>query len=207
MNCSSKISPSIKDRFKFLIVLISLSFSSIGVDIAKAKGYDETLTNAEITGGGLVKLVSGRDTPILGGNVTGNKVELDVGRNLTVVSPQALGYRKGFTAGLTIGFGPTGISSIGIRGSKEKGDKAWTEPSSIVGVEGVDIRTEDTTRLVGALINATEGDVVLDTGRLELADLVIPPFLTGRFGRIYAACLSFCAGVIPPIPMFGRSLL
>ena len=34
-----------------------------------------------------------------------------------------------------------------------------------------------------------------------------PPYLVGRFGRIYAACLSFCAGVIPPIPMLGRSLL
>jgi len=43
--------------------------------------------------------------------------------------------------------------------------------------------------------------------REELGDLVIPPFLVGCFGRIYAACLSFCAGVIPPIPMFGRSLL
>jgi len=34
-----------------------------------------------------------------------------------------------------------------------------------------------------------------------------PPILAGRFGRIHAACLSFCVGVIPPVPMFGRSLL
>ena len=36
---------------------------------------------------------------------------------------------------------------------------------------------------------------------------VILPFLTGRDCRIYAAILSFWIGVIPPIPMFGRSLL
>jgi len=36
---------------------------------------------------------------------------------------------------------------------------------------------------------------------------VIPPFLTGRFSRIQAAFLSFCIGVIPPMPMLGRSLL
>jgi hypothetical protein len=36
---------------------------------------------------------------------------------------------------------------------------------------------------------------------------VIPPFLTGLSGRIYAASFSFWAGVIPPMPMFGRSLL
>jgi len=36
---------------------------------------------------------------------------------------------------------------------------------------------------------------------------VIPPFLRGLGRRIYAAILSFCAGVIPPLPMLGRSLL
>ena len=36
---------------------------------------------------------------------------------------------------------------------------------------------------------------------------VIPPFLTGCIRRTYAAIFSFCAGVIPPMPMFGRSLL
>lgn len=36
---------------------------------------------------------------------------------------------------------------------------------------------------------------------------VIPPFLTGLFGRIHAASFNFWAGVIPPIAIFGRSLL
>ena len=36
---------------------------------------------------------------------------------------------------------------------------------------------------------------------------VIPPFLTGGIRRTYAAIFSFCAGVMPPMPMFGRSLL
>jgi hypothetical protein len=36
---------------------------------------------------------------------------------------------------------------------------------------------------------------------------VIPPFLAGFGRRIYAAAFSFWAGVIPPMPMFGRSLL
>ena len=37
--------------------------------------------------------------------------------------------------------------------------------------------------------------------------MVIPPFLTGCIRRIYAAIFSFMAGVMPPMPMFGRSLL
>jgi len=36
---------------------------------------------------------------------------------------------------------------------------------------------------------------------------VVPPFLTGCGCRTYAAIFSFCAGVIPPMPIFGRSLL
>lgn len=36
---------------------------------------------------------------------------------------------------------------------------------------------------------------------------VIPPFLTELHRRIHAAIFSFCAGVMPPMPMLGRSLL
>jgi hypothetical protein len=36
---------------------------------------------------------------------------------------------------------------------------------------------------------------------------VIPPFLMGCVCRTYAAIFSFCAGVMLPMPMFGRSLL
>ena len=36
---------------------------------------------------------------------------------------------------------------------------------------------------------------------------VIPPFLTGFGSRIHAAIFSFCAGVIPPMPILGLSLL
>jgi selenocysteine lyase/cysteine desulfurase len=34
-----------------------------------------------------------------------------------------------------------------------------------------------------------------------------PPILMGVDRRIYAAAFNFWAGVIPPMPMFGRSLL
>ena len=36
---------------------------------------------------------------------------------------------------------------------------------------------------------------------------VIPPFLMGSSRRIHAAVFSFIAGVMPPMPMLGRSLL
>lgn len=36
---------------------------------------------------------------------------------------------------------------------------------------------------------------------------VVPPFLGGLKSRGYAAILSFCIGVMPPMPILGRSLL
>lgn len=42
---------------------------------------------------------------------------------------------------------------------------------------------------------------------LDAVGVVIPPFLTGLRSRIHAAIFSFCAGVMPPMPILGRSLL
>lgn len=47
---------------------------------------------------------------------------------------------------------------------------------------------------------------LLNLARAE-GQLVIPPFLAGCIRRIHTAIFSFCAGVMPPMPMFGRSLL
>lgn len=44
-------------------------------------------------------------------------------------------------------------------------------------------------------------------GELASRGLVILPVLTGFGRRIHAAIFSFCAGVMPPMPMLGRSLL
>ena len=38
-------------------------------------------------------------------------------------------------------------------------------------------------------------------------ETVISPFMVAFVSRAYAACLSFMVGVMPPMPMLGRSLL
>jgi hypothetical protein len=40
-----------------------------------------------------------------------------------------------------------------------------------------------------------------------ISQAVIPPFLAGRVRRTQAAIFNFWAGVIPPMPMLGLSLL
>jgi hypothetical protein len=49
--------------------------------------------------------------------------------------------------------------------------------------------------------------VVSEKAAKTLHDEVLPPFLTGCICRSYAAIFSFIAGVMPPMPMLGRSLL
>ena len=46
-----------------------------------------------------------------------------------------------------------------------------------------------------------------DRDDLRFSVSVISPFLTGCIRRTYAAIFSFMAGVMPPMPMLGRSLL
>jgi hypothetical protein len=49
--------------------------------------------------------------------------------------------------------------------------------------------------------------LMVSEGSPGRAGLVISPFLTGCIRRTYAAIFSFMAGVMPPMPMLGRSLL
>lgn len=61
--------------------------------------------------------------------------------------------------------------------------------------------------IFGAIGSVTASGAVLGAALGAGAGRVILPFLGGLKSRGYAAILSFWAGVIPPIPMLGRSLL
>ena len=53
----------------------------------------------------------------------------------------------------------------------------------------------------------TVGRYAVESLRTRLVRLVILPVLTGRDRRTHAVIFSFMAGVTPPMPMLGRSLL
>ena len=62
----------------------------------------------------------------------------------------------------------------------------------------------------GYLFSSALKGVIFDATMARLMErrgMGNPPFLAWCVRRIYAAIFSFCAGVMPPIPMFGRSLL
>jgi hypothetical protein len=72
------------------------------------------------------------------------------------------------------------------------------------GRSGRRLRSEAERARMGAE-SLVPGAKVADIARRH--GVVIPPFLRGLGRRIYAAILSFWAGVMPPLPMLGRSLL
>jgi transposase len=65
-------------------------------------------------------------------------------------------------------------------------------------------------RILQAVSEAYQGDIqMIDSSSIRVHQhaAVVPPFLAGCICRTYAAIFSFMAGVMPPIPMLGRSLL
>lgn len=82
-------------------------------------------------------------------------------------------------------------------------------PVEIVGHGGGDVvMAADPVSAPGMIeIELAGGHRMRISGGYDPEALVIPPFLTGCSRRTYAAIFSFWAGVMPPMPMFGRSLL
>ena len=74
----------------------------------------------------------------------------------------------------------------------------------MLGPDAVGLSANTVSRLKGDWAKEYDGwrDVAFDD-----EPMVIPPFLTGCSCRTYAAIFSFWAGVMPPMPIFGRSLL
>ena len=147
--------------------------------------------NAKVTAGEKLTTVSGQDTTVAGGNLTGKDVDMTVGRNLTVASKQDTGEGSSgqFTvsAGATVGYGADlelpGLSNAadaaksitpkaGLTVGNGSAEKRWvTEQSSILGTDSVTIRTEKNTHVAGAIIAALNDNLKLDTGTLSYENL------------------------------------
>ena len=148
----------------------------------EAKNSSTTRHNAEITAGGALKTVSGRDTTISGANLLGDQVDMRVGRNLRVESVRdyARASSSSRSAGvqMTVGMGATagGSGSAGGDGNLAyatgNSDSDFIgRQTSIIGVSGVNIHTGDNTHIKGAIIAALNDNLTLNTGTLNYEDM------------------------------------
>ncbi|WP_446718161.1 hemagglutinin repeat-containing protein [Cupriavidus sp. OTU4895] len=163
---------------------VSYGAQGFGVSVSgqMSKGNSDTVgttqVNSHVTGSESVTIVSGNDTNILGGVVSGGKVSADIGGNLNIASRQdtevSHAEQKSMGGGLSISQGGAGGSFSASKGKADSNYANVTEQSGIrAGDDGFDLNVKGNTDLKGAIIASTadEDKNKLTTGTLTWSDI------------------------------------
>ena len=155
---------------------------SAGVNAGKGHENGNGLTHAETTldAGSNLKVTSGRDTRLTGAQASGEKVTVDVGRDLTLQSQQDSdrydAKQQNASAGGSFTFGSM-TGSANVSASKDKlhsnFDSVKEQTGLFAGKGGYDVKVKEHTQLDGAVI-ASQADKEknrLDTGTLGWTDI------------------------------------
>ncbi|MGU9760052.1 hemagglutinin repeat-containing protein [Serratia marcescens] len=155
---------------------------SAGVNAGKGHENGNGLTHTETTldAGSHLSLTSGRDTTLTGAQASGEKVTVDVGRDLTLQSQQDSdrydAKQQNVSAGGSFTFGSM-TGSANVSASKDKlhsnFDSVKEQTGLFAGKGGYDVTVKDHTQLDGAVI-ASQADKEknrLDAGTLGWTDI------------------------------------
>jgi len=155
---------------------------SAGVNAGKGHENGNGLTHAETTldAGSNLKVTSGRDTRLTGAQASGEKVTVDVGRNLRLESEQDSdrydAKQQNASASGSFTFGSM-TGSANVSASKDKlhsnFDSVKEQTGLFAGKGGYDVKVKEHTQLDGAVI-ASQADKEknrLDTGTLGWTDI------------------------------------
>ncbi|CNG77116.1 putative adhesin/hemolysin precursor [Yersinia frederiksenii] len=151
--------------------------SSKGKDSGDGTYWSETTLDS----GNTLSLVSGRDTTLLGAQLSGDKVEADVGRNLTLQSQQDSdrydSKQQSISGGVSVVVWGAGNSSANLSATQDKMhsnfDSVQEQTGIFAGKGGFDITVGEHTQLNGAVIGstATADKNKLDTGTLGFSNI------------------------------------
>jgi filamentous hemagglutinin len=156
-------------------------FANMNAAKGKENGDSDRYTETNITAANTLTLVSGRDATLLGAMVSGDKVDVDIGRNLTLSSQQDNDHyqskQTSIAAGGSFTFGSmTGSGYINASRQKINSDfESVVEQTGIfAGKQGFTIRVGEHTQLNGAVLAGSEDESKnhLSTGTLGWSDLV-----------------------------------
>ncbi|CAI0711178.1 hemagglutinin repeat-containing protein [Serratia marcescens] len=157
---------------------------SVSAGVNAGKGYENGngLTHSETTldAGSNLNLTSGRDTRLIGAQASGEKVTVDVGRDLTLQSEQDSdrydAKQQNASAGGSFTFGSM-TGSANVSASKDKlhsnFDSVKEQTGLFAGKGGYDVKVKEHTQLDGAVIASTadKENNRLDTGTLGWKDI------------------------------------
>ncbi|WP_256347815.1 hemagglutinin repeat-containing protein [Serratia proteamaculans] len=157
---------------------------SVSASVNKGKGNEKgngtSHTETTVNAGNQVNITSGRDTNLIGAQVTGETVKADVGRNLLLESQQDSdrydSKQQNASAGGSFTFGSmTGSGSISLSKDKMHSnyDSVQEQTGIFAGKGGFDLTVGEHTQLNGAVIGstATADKNKLDTGTLGFKDI------------------------------------
>ncbi len=143
----------------------------------KENGSETAYKGSNVTVADKLTMKSGQDTDIIGSTVSGNKVNVDVGRNLDI---QSLQMKKEYNeestfigGGFSVGGGKTSYSAGASRGNMDSNYESVSNQAGIyAGEEGFDITVKENTSLKGGVIDskATSDKNTLTTGTLTWED-------------------------------------
>ena len=144
-----------------------------------ADGTGTTQVNSHVSGSESVSIVSGKDTNLLGGVVSGGKVSADVGGNLNLASRQDTedSEARQQSVGGGIGWSQGAGLSGSFTASMGKGDGKYANVSEQTGIRagegGFDLDVKGNTDLKGAVIASTASPDKnrLSTGTLSWSDM------------------------------------
>lgn len=148
----------------------------------KGKGSESgngiTHTETTVNAGNNLTIVSGRDTTLTGAQVSGDKVVMDVGRNLTLTSEQDSdnydSKQQNASAGVSGGIGSFSASAnLSQDKMHSTYDSVIEQTGVFAGKGGFDITVGEHTQLNGAVIGSTgtADKNRLDTGTLGFSDI------------------------------------
>ncbi|KEY57332.1 hemagglutinin repeat-containing protein [Serratia sp. DD3] len=157
---------------------------SVSASVNKGKGSENgngtTHTETTLNAGNNLSITSGRDTTLTGAQVSGDKVIMDVGRNLTLTSEQDSdnydAKQQNASAGASFTFGSmTGSASVNLSRDKMHSnyDAVQEQTGVYAGKGGFDITVGEHTQLNGAVISSTANadKNSLDTGTLGFGNI------------------------------------
>nr|WP_036168368.1 hemagglutinin repeat-containing protein [Massilia sp. 9096] len=151
-----------------------------------ADGDDVSYTNTHVSAGNKVSLLSGSDTTLRGGVISGNNVTADIGGNLNIESLQDRSTYEskqtsaGLNASLCIPPMCFGVSTVGGSFSKSNVNGNYLsvlEQSGIkTGDGGFQVAVAGNTDLIGGVLSSTQAAIdqnknLLNTGSLTSSDL------------------------------------
>ncbi|XKM14512.1 hemagglutinin repeat-containing protein [Orbaceae bacterium ac157xtp] len=145
----------------------------------REKADGSAWTESVISAGDKLTVNSGHDTTIIGGQLEGNKVEMNVGNNLTIQSLQDTdNYDYEKISASVSGTAGVGGASGNLSLSQTQMESNWASVTDQSGIfakeEGYDITVGNNTDLKGAVIASEAKDKSknkLDTGTISFSDI------------------------------------